>query len=364
MVSHELSTHTAAPNFDCESSAVADALGAIVEVAQSLGARFAPGLVLRERGGHLSGQRAASDHGSPAPLIVLPQAALPRIKDGTWRFDGDEVVVEPTSGADDSTSVLLQLMARLFTVTGKPQWYRSEHPRAALVEESTAITAIRRLRPQFSLDRSPMGFLSTRGYLPHGYSDIVLMPIVDTLNHHPEGAALRFREGSLSVAESHATGTSECLLNYGGGRRDPLGMALHYGFADQASNVARSAPITLELPRVGTVLIGLSGAPAKSPLDPPVARRDPDALHLSHLTFQADEVQRTTVPLQMLLESLGIDDPALTTVDLLRTVSEENIELLDNLRLALDPQSAVGAMLGQACDYQVAVLRHFQEQLT
>lgn len=363
MVSHELSTETAAPTFDCESPAVADALAAIVEVAQSLGARFAPGLVLLERGGHLTGHRESSDHGSPDPLIVLPKAALPRVNDGTWQFDGDEIVVEANHGADDSTRVLLQLMARLFTVTGKPQWYGSEHPRAALAEGSDAITAIRQLRPQFSLDRSPMGFLATRGYLPHGYSDMVLIPIVDTLNHHPDGAPLRFREGSLRVGASHATGTSECLLNYGGGRRDPLGMALHYGFADQASTVARSAPLALELPRVGSVRIGLSGAPAKSPLDPPVARRDPDALHLSHLTFQADEVQRTTVPVQMLLESLGIDDPALTTVDLLRAASEENVALLGDVRLALDPQTAVGAMLGQACEYQVEVLRHFQEQL-
>lgn len=349
--------------FDCESAAVADSLGAIAEAAYALGGRFAPGLVIQERAGHLSGHRDSPHQQSLELLVSLPQEALPRVNHGIWRFVGDDLVVDVKPDAAESERLLLGLMADLFTATGKPKWYATEHPRAALAPQSGAIAAIQRLRPQFTLDPSPIGFLATRAYQPKGYSDGVLMPIVDALNHHPAGAPLRFRDDTLRIGELHPTGTSECLLNYGGGRRDPLGMALNYGFADSESSIARSGPLDFDVAAVGPVTIGLSSASATSSLDPPQARWQGDVLHLSHLTFQAKAVHLTAVPIQMLLESLGVTRPELATVELLWTAADLNIESLRHLRQVLDPQTAVGAMLQQAIDYQTNVLVEFQRRL-
>lgn len=349
------------PGIDCESAQVALLLDEIAATVRPAGARFAEGFTVRERAGSLSGHRLRHDgtENNPRPLIVLTDAALPRVKQGEWRFDGGALRVEVAPATDKLTARLLSLMAQLYSATGKPQWYREQHPRATLRESSAAFQSVRRLRPQFNLDSGPEGFLATRAYGLGELGEPVLLPIADALNHHHSGAQLRFTDAALRIAERHPSNSSECLVAYGGLRRDPLDLALHYGFADATSRVARSAPLHCDVAGLGPVRIGLLEGKPKSLMDPPMVEWAGGVLALSHLNFQADEVSRTEVPLRMLLDSLGVPDAESASKRLLRSAVEGNVVMLNQLCDTLDDQKPAEAMLLAACSHQVKVLDGF-----
>jgi hypothetical protein len=97
-------------------------------------------------------------------------------------------------------------------------------------------------------------FRATQDALPFP----VLLPIIEFLNHHLQGAPIEFAgepddELSFTVKRSVAApGTGdECFAFYG--LYDSFDTWMSYGFIDETAPFARSIPMTIELPRLGTI---------------------------------------------------------------------------------------------------------------
>lgn len=105
-------------------------------------------------------------------------------------------------------------------------------------------------------------FLKTRHL---GYNDqirattvSVLMPVIDFMNHHWQGAAfhvgLGVRQGDLSIMNSQPIeGSLDCFAFYD--IMDSLDSLIRYDFIDEFSPIIRSIPLELNVPDAGTIKI-------------------------------------------------------------------------------------------------------------
>ncbi|CAB4750412.1 unannotated protein [freshwater metagenome] len=84
-----------------------------------------------------------------------------------------------------------------------------------------------------------------------GPPERVLIPIVDLLNHHADGAVGDWDAETFQVATAPAFGTSECALDYGM-ERDAMEMAVVYGFA--GSSRASSSASAYDLETLGRII--------------------------------------------------------------------------------------------------------------
>ncbi len=115
---------------------------------------------------------------------------------------------------------------------------------------------------QFLIDT----FIQTR---PLGYNDPIrednvstIMPIIDFLNHHWDGANFSVvsgvREGDLTIASSQPIeGNNECFAFYG--VLDACDSLLRYNFVDESAPIIRSIKLELEVPDGRKILIDNKG---------------------------------------------------------------------------------------------------------
>ncbi|HBR68679.1 MAG TPA: hypothetical protein DEA55_04800 [Rhodospirillaceae bacterium] len=150
-------------------------------------------------------------------------------------------------------------------------------------------------------------FLKTR-YLGYGdylrTSDVsTLMPLIDFLNHHWQGAAFHVgigvRKGDLAVTANQVVdGSTECYAFYG--PMDALDTLLRYDFIDEYAPVVRSVPIVLEVDGYGAVKVNSTpGIMNQKKLGKQIAdlnrfiptltlRKDKQFLGVSHLLIPTD----------------------------------------------------------------------------
>lgn len=351
------------PTLDCDSAEVSQILREIADTVLATGGRLSSLLEIRERQGQLTGHatdlRGADE--SQAPLIVLNDTAMPPVSAGAWSWDGERLHVVTDPGLEAQSARLLDLHAALYTATTKPRWYRTTHPRGALSNDATTVQAIHALRPHFAIDPSPAGFLATRVFKRGDAGAPSLIPIADVLNHHRSGARLAYAAGKLAIDVRQPIGTTECFVNYGSFRRDPLDLALQYGYADGAVTVASSAPLSVEVSGLGPVEVLRRLTTTQSPIDPPTIQRTSDGWSLSHITLQAENPERLLVPIRLMTEAAGASDPEATARELLSAVIDKNLALLSNLVGTLDMDTPMGSMLTKACGHQA---RNFERVAT
>lgn len=350
---------TATLGLDCDSPGVAEIVSEMAAIVVSTGGYVSDQLTIRERQGDVTAHapRVEQVSGKREKLIALSDLAMPEVNLAEWSWHGSALSVVPDPTQEASGNRLLELHAELLTATGKPRWFLTEHPRATIAAGSSTLRAIHELRPRFELDATPGGLLDTRT-LGKGKDQVKsLIPLAELLNHHPNGSPFVADNGQVVVRQHQPNGGTECFTNYGGFRRDPLDLALHYGYADSAVRVAMSAPLQLKAAGFGDIHIRALKPQAKSRIDPPTVTRGSDGLSLSHLTLQADRPGRLVVPLTMIAETLGASAPERAARELLGTVIERNLELLEVLVRSLDRGTPMGAMLTEACGYQTRILR-------
>ena len=318
---------------DADDDLVADLLAGTVEAVLDAGGWVHPGARFIAREGQLSVDCEAL---VGEPLMRIPRAAFIRIGRVDWADDPDRLAFEgvPDEFGEAETE-LLYLQTALHNACGKLPWLTRTHPVLAPDLSDAVVDAMRAFRPSFRVDRpTAAGVLwSNRVFrLPMadgGDPEPVAMPLIDLLDHHHAGATASLGEDSFSVSVGRGDSSGEaptaCLLDYGL-RRDAIGMAVVYGFADTFCPVAHSAPCTVEVPGVGVVEVLARGRASTGELLPPIIARKGDHLAMSRLTFGDDDA-----PWDL------SDDVELSAVQrraIITAVAERNAELLDALRAA------------------------------
>ena len=275
---------------DADDPLVGDLLAGTSELVREAGGFVAPTTRLVERAGQLSIESSAV---AGEPLLRIPREAFVRVDRVEWSQDGDRIVIEQVP--DDCGALeweMLYLQVALHNACGKLAWMRRTHPSLDPGLPEDLVDAVRAIVPSF---RTPqIGAIdllwANRCFrLPMkagGPPERVLIPIVDLLNHHADGAVGDWDGANFQVTATPAFGTRECALDYGM-ERDAMEMAVVYGFA--GSSRAASSTSDYDLESLGRIieLASLPGARASAqPLhqaatllalaldDPPLHARD------------------------------------------------------------------------------------------
>jgi|LauGreDrversion4_2_1035121.scaffolds.fasta_scaffold32831_3 hypothetical protein len=295
--------------------------------------------------------------GTTGPLISMPTDLLVPIAGAQWSDSADALrLLESPPEATAVQRELLQLHAELYNTTGKLHWWRNQHP-ARLVDTSPEVAAaLEPLKPghRAQAERSAAeGFLATRSFAwrsdpEQGRRQPVLMPLIDLLNHHHQGAPYRIRDGAMQIRAAQAGGP-ECFAHYGH-RRDVLDLALHYGHCDSSTPFAHSAPLEISVEGMGRIRVEHQGRRTPlHPFDPPRVSLEPDGLSLSHLCCHQDHPERVQtmliLALQAHLKCRGYDAASALQVAQsgLSALGAANVRLLNQLVAAAQSSTHPGS---------------------
>ena len=246
---------------------VEDLLLGILDLVREAGGWFAPELRLHAAAGQISIDRVTGE----GPLLHIPEPLWVRVDAFEWgNLDGQLTVLGVPDDVGDLELAMAFLQAGLTNQCDRLRWLQASHPALAPDLESATIEAMRAFLPGWrAREHSVVDVLwATRCFrMPMSRETApqrVLVPLVDLLNHHGEGASGALIDQSFHVDTRQPCGTAECALDYGMGR-DALEMAAIYGFADASATRAHSAPMELHVDdtavRVDAVVRSSSGAP-------------------------------------------------------------------------------------------------------
>jgi hypothetical protein len=325
-------THLATDSQDC--SAI---LREIVTLVLTHGGQIHPGACWHERGGQLTVTCDASMGVGEHPLVVVPRELLVPVSGAEWADSQERLMLlSPPSGLTPVQKTLLDLHIQLYNATGKIPWIVTHHPRALLVRQPELLDALQVIRPDSYAEADTLAhiFLDTRvfglkpdqplapddAHPPMGTAAAfahptagssgsvrkthVLMPLIDILNHHPQGAPYRLDALSLQVQISQPRRDQECFAAYGG-RRDVLDLALHYGYLDEATPFAFSAPVEVEVEGLCRIRVAAGRLRPAHPLDPPRTQWDGETLELSHLCAHSGHPERLQTVLRLPLLAIA-----------------------------------------------------------
>jgi hypothetical protein len=368
--------HVSADNAEC-----GRLLGEILTLFRKHGGAVHPCAVWRETNGHMSVTCDSGAAGYERPLVELPRELLVPVTGAEWADSKERLILRrPPPGITPLQRALLDLHVDLYNATGKVPWTISHHPRAVVPGHAPLLDALRDLRPGIypKSDMPAEIFLHTRVFGPKSPPDPVLatpikpaaktqvlMPLIDTLNHHPQGAPFQLDETGLRVRLAQPSGTAECFAAYGG-RRDVLDLALHYGYVDEATPFAFSAPVNVEVPGLGWVAVGANRIRPAHPLDPPRVSWDGETLDISHLCCHRQHPERLRTALRLpvlaVARKCGLaDDAANYQIDgAMAALAEANLSLLTKLQQATRNclgHSPVADLLLRAADRQGEIIQ-------
>lgn len=225
---------------DADDDFVADVLAGTVEAVLEGGGWLHPALQVRVRDGELG---VVADAAEGEPLIVLPAALLLPITRVTWD-EGELLRFHDVDDAlTDEQFALLTMQAALHNALGKVPRLAATHPAIAPDLPDALVAAVRAVKPGFRAEaRSAVSlFWSNRVFripaAPGLEPEPMALPIVDCLDHRAQGAVGDWTGEAFAVAVAHAGAAPACFLDYGHDR-DPLDLALDYGFADPLAGPA------------------------------------------------------------------------------------------------------------------------------
>lgn len=390
-------------SIDSDSAEITRCVERLIAEARRVGGEFADDLVVRCRDGSLC---LALPPGSSTDIIIkMPERALIPIKSFRLSLDGDDIVID---GADADVSperrALLEPMIELYNLTGKIAWYRRTavplflrgYPKLAELVGRGSDGSMRRLltdrlpaaaMPRLTLDR----FLGTRlldfREDPSEPGESVLMPVIDFMNHHANGAPFqnRSREGDRSLwvgrAKAIPGNPQECFAFYG--HYDAMETLLRYNFPDESGSVLRSVPVVITLPEVGTISAdaghgrgtGKNLPDALKPIGrylPKILNKQPRYLKVSFLVLPTTTPNALRQVLNLLIANLGREH--VDRLDLIRAaeaqVLEANKAHYAELRPALaatapggPDAAAILADLVRVCDLQLAHLQRYEDTI-
>jgi hypothetical protein len=222
------------------------------------------------------------------------------------------------------------LQAGLTNQCRRMSWLESSHPALAPDLGSATIDVLRMMVPGFrSVELPAVDVLwATRCFRMPTTSDPVpqrvLVPLVDLLNHHRDGAAGSLRDQSFDVNTRRPFGTPECALTYGMSR-DALEMATVYGFADASVTWAHSAPMAFDLDGLVVRVDGVTRTSSGQPVELSTLADD-SGLVVRGLTFERGALGATITRLS---DQTGLSPEAARSI--IGHVLRENLDMTDVL---------------------------------
>lgn len=356
-------------------------LGEILALILAEGGRVHPGARWRESRGHMTLECERLPAAEQPTLIEIPRTLLVPVSHAEWQDDVDRLILrQPPSGLSPAQQHLLALHIELYNAAGKLPWTLSHLPRIALRDVPDIQEALRALRPRWNPapEIPARVFMSTRviglrpvGKPAAGSSDEtsrktqVLMPLIDILNHHPQGSPFIGDEHGMRVRVAQPGLGLACYANYGG-RRDVLDLALQHGYVDFATPFAFSAPVRVEVAGLGCIQVGQTRTRSPHRFDPPRVEWQDETLHLSHLCVDREHPERLHAALRLPLlattkrRGLTGDLAEQRLQETLYALLDANLKLLDQLSAVVAPYrdtSPAAAILQDATERQAATLR-------
>ena len=347
-----------AGHIDATDSVVADLLAGILELLADSGGWLHPDARLVERDGHLSLSCTAADG---EPLVRVPHRAMVPVGRIAWSVEPEALAFDALpDDFDERACELAYVQVALLNRCGKIPSLHQSHPLLAPLSPRL-IESIRAFRPSFRTEPiDPASLLwSTRCFrLTIGASapEPVAIPVVDLLDHHCDGATGVGRHDAFEVAIRRPRGDQACFLDYGW-RRDAIGMAVVYGFADASADIAHSAPICLEEASTGQINVLAKGRDAAGHLVPMQATASASGITISHVDFGAG-----CDPVRELMGATGWDTTRAGTV--IEAIAAANLALLEDLHLAaMTDRGPAPTIMADAAVRQAEVIRTFPEHV-
>lgn len=223
---------------DSDDPIVADLLASTIELVAEAGGWIAPTTTFVCRDGQL---HVESTEEANSPLFHIPRAAFVRVDDATWSDNPEQL--EMLSVADHLSDIeveMLYVQVALHNQCKKLSWMSKTHPWLAPDLPNEVIEAVRAILPTFRIPAMTAAdtLWANRCFKIALDNDEaqqrVLIPLVDLLNHHEQGAIGSWSGDSFDVTNAQPLNANECALNYGM-NRDPLELAAVYGFVDSDS---------------------------------------------------------------------------------------------------------------------------------
>jgi len=271
---------------DADDDTVADFLATTVASVIAAGGWLNPAARFVSRAGDV---QVHCDAPEAEPLMALPKAAFLRLRQLSWAPSAGRLQLTGwTEAAGDPELLFAQI--GFHNSCDKIPRIASEHPVLAPELDSQSIDAVRAFRPSFRRHQpDPVSlFWSDRALRIAAFEsepEPLALPLIDLLNHHPSGAVGTWTGEAFMIDISRPTSSTECFMNYGL-QRDAIGMAVVYGFADMASPLAHSAPVSVNTDGVPITVLA-RGRSRDGTLLTPVASMADGAWEVSHLSFSA-----------------------------------------------------------------------------
>jgi len=356
---------TARDHVDAADVVVREVLREMVDLVRHHGGRLAPGTVIVERDHDLSID-FRGEHEPDGPIIAIPVDLLVPVGGITWAPDS----LRPIEGQDDLPGPArrsLELFAELYGACGTLDRFSEGSPKLAAGSDPLlehALAATQRAGANVAATEVVPAFIGSRVLASRDQGDRstrrrVLMPLVDAANHDHDGSPFGVTDDELHLGLRRPLGTDECFASYGQDR-DPIDLALHYGFDSMRSPVASSVPATVDLGGGRRVRI-LGQRPGRG--QAPNVRADDDELIISHLTFRRSRPSSARAELTMAVSAWVIRSGG--SGDVAEQIARRawdgivgvNRDALDALRRAADRRGdTVGEILGSAIDRQEATI--------
>jgi hypothetical protein len=305
------------------------------------------------------------------PILVIPNALFVPVSHLQWHCRNDLLEYQ---GDTESLSVvqrqLLEDMLVVYNRSGKMAFSRTALPSFLLREDQALTDWIQHAHPAFTLPTDGIAeqFIGTRineqpcvenpdrkiGYL---------MPLIDYLNHHPNGSNYqRAENGAWCISQAHAVpGRDECFLRYT--RTDSHSIAFWHGYFESNTTHIASVQCTLRHPQLGNVHILDSNAKRRG-INAPRIHTDAADLTLSNLTLEAAQLPALQTLLGLALRSrlpnLNQSEAERQARQLIAQLIDANTSqyrALQALCAVTQAEFPVRSLFAQVAEHQLALLQ-------
>jgi len=302
---------------------------------EACGARFAENMLIRSFDGDLSIEARSKARGKW--LIYLPETVLIPVDKFDLTLRGGELHLQGHSPDVASETIdAMQMMLELYKLTHKIDTYRKTAPLLFLSHYPDLLNAVLQLRNSPAIIETAEGFtggaddkciinsfLKTRtvGYNFGSEESECMMPVIDFLNHHLQGAPIhkvdsKTKRGLSILPSKPIQGSYECYATYG--LYDHFDTWLLYQFFENPAPFTRSVVMEIDLGEIGkikvnahSVEVGMDGlSPQLADIAwaiPGIMAEMPGFLKISHLYIPtADAPRALRRVLDFLLAFMGV----------------------------------------------------------